>query len=78
MARPLRIEFPGAIYHATSRGNAGQAIFLDDDDRRSLLSILERVVSRFRILVHAYCLMDNRFHLLIETQEANLSTECAS
>src|SRR4051795_2123209 len=73
MARPLRIEFPGAIYHVTSRGNARQAIFLDDDDRRSFLLVLDRVVSRFRIVVHAFCLMDNHFHLLIETPEANLS-----
>src|SRR4051794_11921742 len=73
MARPLRIEFPGAIYHVTSRGNARQAIFLDDDDRRSFLLVLDRVVSRFRIVVHAFCLMDNHFHLLIETPDANLS-----
>ena len=73
MARPLRIEFPGAVYHVTSRGNARQPIFLDDDDRRSFLLVLDRVVSRFRIVVHAFCLMDNHFHLLIETPEANLS-----
>jgi REP-associated tyrosine transposase len=73
MARPLRIEFPGAIYHITSRGNARQTIFLDDDDRRSFLLVLDRVVSRFRIVVHAFCLMDNHFHLLVETPEANLS-----
>ena len=73
MARPLRIQFPGATYHVTSRGNAQQAIFLDDDDRHTFLSVLERVVSRFRIVVHAYCLMDNHFHLLVETPEANLS-----
>lgn len=73
MARPLRIEFPGAIYHVTSRGNARQAIFLDDEDRRSFLLVLDRVVSRFRIVVHAFCLMDNHFHLLVETPEANLS-----
>src|SRR3954471_19856526 len=73
MARPLRIEFPGAIYHVTSRGNARQAIFLDDDDRRTFFLVLDRLVSRFRIVVHAFCLMDDDFHLLIETPEANLS-----
>src|SRR3954452_11851675 len=73
MARPLRIEFPGAIYHVTSRGNARQAIFLDDDDRRTFFLVLDRLVSRFRIVVHAFCLMDDHFHLLVETPEANLS-----
>ena len=73
MARPLRIEFPGAIYHVTSRGNARQDIFLDDEDRLAFLAVLGKVVARFQVLVHAYCLMDNHFHLLIETKEANLS-----
>ena len=73
MARPLRIEFPGALYHVTSRGNAQQDIFLDVDDRHHFLSVVERVVSRFHLLVHAYCLMDNHYHLVLETPEANLS-----
>ncbi len=73
MARPLRIEFPGALYHVTARGNARQAIFLDDADRHGFLTVLERVVSRCHLLLHAYCLMDNHFHLVVETPEANLS-----
>jgi REP element-mobilizing transposase RayT len=57
MARPLRLEFPGAVYHVTSRGNARQAIFLDKDDRESFLGILSLVAARFNWLCHAYCLM---------------------
>lgn len=73
MARPLRIEYPGAVYHVTARGNARQAIFLDDEDRKSFLSILGSVVERFNWLCHAYCLMTNHYHLLIETPDSNLS-----
>jgi len=73
MARPLRIEFPGALYHVTARGNARQDIFLDDEDRNRFLSVLEQVVSRFHLVVHAYCLMGNHYHLLLETPEGNLS-----
>lgn len=73
MARPLRIEFPGALYHVTARGNARQAIFRDDADRELLLGVLGDVVSRFRWRCHAHCLMGNHYHLLIETPEGNLS-----
>jgi putative transposase len=73
MARPLRIEFPGALYHVTARGNARQDIFLDDEDRQRFLGVLARGVSRFHLLLHAYCLMENHFHLVVETPEANLS-----
>ncbi|MDT8442343.1 MAG: transposase [Desulfuromonadales bacterium] len=73
MARPLRIEFPGAVYHVTSRGNASAAIFSDDGDRALFLATLGQVVERFNWLCHAYCLMDNHYHLLIETPEGNLS-----
>lgn len=73
MARPLRIEYPGAVYHVTSRGNARNAIFVDDGDRQAFLKILQSVVIRFGWLCHAYCLMGNHYHLLIETPEANLS-----
>lgn len=73
MARPLRIEFPGAIYHVTSRGNARRKIFQDNSDRESFLSTLAWVVERFGWICHAYCLMDNHFHLMIETPEPNLS-----
>lgn len=73
MARPLRVEFNGALYHVTSRGNARAAIFDDDGDRKAFLEILGKVVSRFNWLCHAYCLMNNHYHLVIETPEANLS-----
>ena len=73
MARPLRLEFPGAIYHVTSRGNARNAIFLDDEDRELFLGGLGEVIARFGWLCHAYCLMDNHYHLLIETPKGNLS-----
>ena len=73
MTRPLRIEFPGAIYHVTSRGNARRRIFLDDEDRATFLSTLAWVVERFGWICHSYCLMGNHFHLLIETPTPNLS-----
>lgn len=73
MARPLRIEYEGAVYHVTSRGNAKKRIFKDDIDRDKFLETLSIVVNRFNWLCHAYCLMDNHYHLLIETPEANLS-----
>ncbi len=73
MARPLRIEYSGAVYHVTSRGNARKKIFKDDIDKDNFLGTLSIVVTRFNWLCHAYCLMDNHYHLLIETPEANLS-----
>ena len=73
MARPLRLEFPGAIYHVTTRGNARAAIFLDDEDRQCFMDVLGECIERFHWLCHAYCLMDNHYHLLIETPEGNLS-----
>lgn len=73
MARPLRIEYPDAVYHVTSRGNARSDIFHSDQDREEFLFILDTVVKRFNWLCHAYCLMDNHYHLLIETPDGNLS-----
>ncbi len=73
MARPLRIEFPGAVYHVTSRGNERKAIFMDDEDRGRFSDVLSIVVERFNWLCHAYCLMANHYHLLIETPNGNLS-----
>src|SRR3972149_660628 len=73
MARPLRIEFAGALYHVTSRGNAQANIFGDDDDREQLLSLLFNTVTRYDWYCHAYCLMDNHYHLLIETGTPSLS-----
>ena len=73
MARPLRIEYPGALYHITSRGNAGQKIFRSDKDRSVFLQLLGTVIERFHWLCHAWCFMDNHYHLVIETPEGNLS-----
>jgi len=73
MARPLRIEFKGAVYHVTSRGNARADIYLSDDDREMFLDVLGHVVERFGWLCHAWCLMTNHYHLMIETPRPNLS-----
>ncbi len=73
MARPLRIEFPNALYHITSRGNRREYIYLDDNDRKFFLDILEQVRERFNWVCHSFCLMSNHYHLLVETPEANLA-----
>jgi REP element-mobilizing transposase RayT len=73
MARPLRIEYPGALYHVTSRGDRQEAIFEDDQDRTAFLNVLGELISRFRWRCHAYCLMGNHYHLMIETPEGNLT-----
>jgi len=73
MARPLRIEFPGAVYHLTTRGNRHYPIYQDDADRAAFLDVLESVVRRFHWVCHSYCLMGNHYHLMVETPDANLS-----
>ncbi len=73
MARPLRIEYPGALYHVTSRGNARQKIFRNHKDRSYFVELLSSITDRFQWLCYAYCLMDNHYHLVIETREANLA-----
>lgn len=73
MSRPLRIEFPGAIYHVTSRGDRGEPIYRDDEDRSAQIEIIARAMDRFDAQVLAYCQMDNHFHLLLHTRRANLS-----
>lgn len=72
MARPLRIEFKGAWYHALNRGLERRIIFRDDDDRRFFFSLLGEVSATFGIEIHAYSLMDNHYHLLIHTPYAQL------
>ena len=72
MSRPLRIEFPGACYHVTARGNGGQQVFTGIEDGRMFLDLLGREIAQQRWLCHAYCLLENHYHLLIETPEANL------
>ena len=74
MARPLRICVPGAVYHVIARGNERAPIYRDDADRFAFLRTLARVVDRFGWLCHAYCLMVNHYHLVIETPRPNLST----
>jgi putative transposase len=73
MGRQLRIEFPGAFYHVTSRGNQQQAIVKDDQDRHTFLDCLGRAHDKFGGLIHTFCLMDNHFHLFIETPRGHLS-----
>lgn len=73
MSRPLRLQFPGAVYHLTSRGNARQRIVIDDTDRQTFLDILAHVIARYGWRCHAYCLMDNHYHLLIETPKPTLA-----
>ena len=73
MSRPLRIEYAGAVYHITSRGNEKKAVFKDDQDRINFLNTLQHVNKRYNWICHAYCLMDNHYHLLIETPDGNLS-----
>jgi len=73
MARPIRIEFAGALYHVTSRGDRQEDIYLDNEDRLNFLTLLSQVSKDYNWLVHAYCLMDNHYHLLVETPDGNLS-----
>ena len=73
MARPLRIEYPGAWYHVTSRGNERGEIFRDDKDRMRFLEALKESIEQYKVEVHCYVLMSNHFHFLLRTQEANLS-----
>ena len=73
MSRPVRIEFPGAHYHVTSKGNREQNAFVDDKDRTAFLNIIESVVAKFGWLVHSYVLMESHYHLVVECPQANLS-----
>ncbi|WP_229259688.1 transposase [Duganella aceris] len=73
MTRPLRLEFPGALYHVTSRGDHSEAIYRDETDRLIWLDIMRRVCKRFNFVIHAFCQMTNHYHVLIETVEGNLS-----
>ncbi|MBW1864439.1 MAG: transposase [Deltaproteobacteria bacterium] len=73
MARQWRIEYPGALYHVMSRGNGGQDIFLSDHDRHLFLTLLGELTERLDIEVYAYVLMNNHYHFLAKTLDANLS-----
>jgi len=72
MTRPLRLDFPGALYHVTSRGNRRNTIYRDEADRRIWLEVLAKVCERHHCVIHSFCQMTNHYHLLIETAEANL------
>jgi REP element-mobilizing transposase RayT len=73
MSRPLRVEYAGAFYHVMNRGNAGDFLFQSKKERERFVECLENAVERFSLKIHAYCLMGNHYHLLIETIEPNLS-----
>lgn len=73
MSRPLRIEFPGALYHITARGDGREEIYRDDRDRYAFLQLLGEACGTCRWCCHGYCLMSNHYHLVVETPEANLT-----
>ena len=73
MSRPLRIELPDGLYHVTSRGDRREPIFVDDDDRIVLLEVVAQAMARFDAMAHAYCLMGNHYHFVLQTRQANLS-----
>ena len=73
MSRLLRLEYAGALYHVTSRGNERKAIFLEACDFEFFLDVLDKVCLRFNRVIHSWCLMTNHYHLLVETPDANLS-----
>lgn len=73
MARPLRIEYPGAHYHVMNRGLSGRLIFTQDQDRKAFFDLIEDISRMWKVEVYAYCLMDNHYHLLLETPQGGLS-----
>jgi putative transposase len=73
MSRPLRLEFPKALYHLTSRGDRREDIYEDDEDRLAFLDVFSSVIEQFNWVCYAYCLMSNHYHLLVQTPDANLS-----
>jgi REP element-mobilizing transposase RayT len=73
MARPLRIELSGGLYHVTSRGDRREDIYFETADRHAWLDLLGVVCKRFNWVCHAYCQMTNHYHLVVETPEGNLS-----
>lgn len=73
MTRPLRLQFPGALYHVTSRGDRRERIYCDDTDRIVWLNLLGQACDRYNFLVYSFCQMGNHYHILLETAEGNLS-----
>jgi len=74
MVRKLRVEYPGAVYHIVNRGNRRENIFIDSKDRKQFLQRLLLVKNKYNLVIHGFCLMDNHYHLIIETPEGNIST----
>ena len=74
MARPLRIEYPGAFYHIVQKGNEKKSIFLSDQDRMKFYGYLAIMHTRYKVNIHTYCLMKNHYHLIVETENANLAS----
>jgi putative transposase len=73
MSRPIRLEFPDALYHITSRGDRREDIYNDDEDREAFLKIFSKVIEQNNWYCYSYCLMSNHYHLLVQTPDANLS-----
>jgi putative transposase len=73
MSRPLRLEFPDALYHTTSRGDRREDIYDDDEDREVFLKIVSKAIGQNNWYCYSYCLMSNHYHLLVQTPDANLS-----
>lgn len=73
MGRPLRLQFPGAVYHVTARGNRRATLFADARDHLAWLGILAEATERFGLVVHGFCLMPNHYHMLVETPQPNIS-----
>ena len=73
MARPLRIEYPGAYYHVMNRGQSRRNIFIEDKGRQSFLDLLGDIARLWKVKIYAYCLMDNHYHLLLSTPAGGLS-----
>ena len=73
MARPLRIEYPGAWYHVMNRGRRAEKIFYDRQDYVNFVELLEDTCKRWNLRVAAYCLMANHYHILVQTPDANIA-----
>lgn len=73
MTRPLRIDYPGAVHHVVNRGARRQRVFLDDEDRLNFLDLVDKAHERYGLIAHAFCLMDNHFHFVVETPTGQLS-----
>jgi REP element-mobilizing transposase RayT len=75
MSRPLRIEYEGALYHITSRGNERNPIYREKGDYQRFLEILSELPQRYNVIIHGYVLMGNHYHLLMETPKGNIITK---